>query len=1091
MLRNNYEQLVAQYYTDCEGNPQSVHIIKKYQVSASNGTIILDGIPDMNNNVEVKDATGQILQRVWNVDEVDVNSYYVWSNGRISLDMSRNGTIVFADYYSVGLELLSADRVFTTLDDKGNVIETLEEVLEKGQESIKELEIMGGIYNANKILESNIESSKNMDTQLENTIKTGDSLDNDLKNNINIATDKDNTLKATISDSVNKNNTLNNTINDSVNKDNELKATISDSVNKDNELKNTINDSINKDNQLKATINDSVAKDSNLKGTINSANDINAKLLENSNEVLSTLKGLKIGGTNLLRGTQWFDYGWGRSDGSSVKIDRNNLFEGCAVQVQWDNWNYFYQDVNYEVGESYTLSCYAKTDAQGAKLYFSVAEDKIAWGMQQLTNEWKKYYLTFTANKATGQLRVESGCDNDNWNGGHVYISQMKLEKGTIATDWCSNSLDYETQIGNGENLLALTGYPLSLNNFESNSGKIDIVKSKYAPFTQDVYCIMNDQDSERLAFWTMLDFPINEETHITESCYMYIDENVVSAELFCLAFDEIGNMVYAQPTAFDTKGKWFKAINTVNINDTRIKKIQFRIDNNGVTDGKSGGVYFFYPKLEKGVIATDWSSNPLDWKKQIGNGVNLISSSNCALTADRIAFPTRLKSNTMYTLNMGNIEYDGACLNIYRTSDDYTKNETKPLQTVLDWGNIKGIYTFETNSIIPDNEDLYFVFWGSGINNKYPNSNKKIKLEEGIIATSYCDDVNIKLDKATINNAPLDHDCNSFTQPNSSFMWDTGLDGFRSTPLGDLTQGSGIVFEVVNFGNDGRIQQEFRQTYPYNETRKWIRSYTSDSNGVWSDWRPEFIGDREINSNDDFNNITNMGCYKVQGATGTTPNSPQQKLNSGIYNYGLLTVYESGVAKEHRVLQIYYPHQEGMIGHKTPVIRMKNSTEWTNWTYIGATPTEISSIKKDINSHSDQISSCKNDINTNTKQIASNSSSINDLYGWVNRDIGMQYISGATSLTLQPNWSYYLDGQHVADITHIDHSAIRAGEKVYFYVASGDPLAHIVFRRQGLCNQDVRVWLPCGQDFWIVGDKDGDRIFTLMKIGDAMRFLN
>ena len=61
--------------------------------------------------------------------------------------------------------------------------------------------------------------------------------------------------------------------------------------------------------------------------------------------------------------------------------------------------------------------------------------------------------------------------------------------------------------------------------------------------------------------------------------------------------------MVYAQPTAFDTKGKWFKAINTVNINDTRIKKIQFRIDNNGVTDGKSGGVYFFYPKLEKCIV--------------------------------------------------------------------------------------------------------------------------------------------------------------------------------------------------------------------------------------------------------------------------------------------------------------------------------------------------------------------------------------------------------------------------------------------------------------------------------------------------------
>ncbi len=315
----------------------------------------------------------------------------------------------------------------------------------------------------------------------------------------------------------------------------------------------------------------------------------------------------------------------------------------------------------------------------------------------------------------------------------------------------------------------------------------------------------------------------------------------------------------------------------------------------------------------------------------------------------------------------------------------------------------------------------------------------------------------------------PTFSDCNDFKEPNKYFTWDTGLGAFKNTPLGDLVQNSAIVFEVINYGREGRIQQEFRQTYPPDKTRKWIRNFTSDSNGKWSDWRPEFIGDREINANDDFNNITDMGCYKVQNINPFTKNSPLT-LDNGIDNFGLLEVYVSGVSDNHRVLQIYYPHMPNAVGHRTPVIRMSNDNSWTDWAYIGATPKDIDRL---------------------TSQIASNSSSINDLYGWVNRNIGMQYISGATSLTLQPNWSYYLDGQHVADITHIDHSAIPAGGKVYFYVASGDPLAHIVFRRQGLCNQDVRVWLPKGQDFWIVGNTDGDKIFTMMKIGDAMRFLN
>lgn len=66
------------------------------------------------------------------------------------------------------------------------------------------------------------------------------------------------------------------------------------------------------------------------------------------------------------------------------------------------------------------------------------------------------------------------------------------------------------------------------------------------------------------------------------------------------------------------------------------------------------------------------------------------------------------------------------------------------------------------------------------------------------------------------------------------------------------------------------------------------------------------------------------------------------------------------------------------------------------------------------------------------TTQISSYSSSINDFYSCVNKNIQMEYVNGATQLTLQPNKAYYLDGQHIADITYIDHSAITAEEKVY-----------------------------------------------------------
>ncbi|WP_195972969.1 BppU family phage baseplate upper protein [Clostridium thermobutyricum] len=301
-----------------------------------------------------------------------------------------------------------------------------------------------------------------------------------------------------------------------------------------------------------------------VEGTINN-------LTTKVNNAITNVTANQIGGTNLLTGTQWFDYGWVLGEnGVDAKIDRTNLFQGCAVEVLWYDWNYFYQNVNYEVGKTYTISCYAKCDNPGANIYFSLADNMTACGMQKLTTEWRRYVFTFTPTLSTGSLRIECSGVSDN---NKAYVSKIKLEKGTMATDY---------------------------------------------------------------------------------------------------------------------------------------------------------------------------SPNPFDWQSEVGNGVNLISSSNCIFATDKIAFPTRLKPNTMYTLNMGDLRYDGSCLDIYKSSDDYTKSETKPLQNVIEWANIRGIITFETNSTIPDNEDLNFVFWCAGINKTFPTSNKKIKLEEGRISTPFCESVNI-----------------------------------------------------------------------------------------------------------------------------------------------------------------------------------------------------------------------------------------------------------------------------------------------------------------------------------------------------------
>ncbi|MGL6184706.1 MAG: carbohydrate binding domain-containing protein [Clostridium chrysemydis] len=140
---NNLEQIVAQYYTDYDGNPMSYHIIRNFQISPNNYQIQLDGVYDKHKGVEVIEPSG--LFRVYNHDELSENRYYVRADGNVFFDKSMAGKIVKVDYYSIGLPCIGAGRIYTLLDDKGNVIETLQDILQAGQTVIESLKTFGDV----------------------------------------------------------------------------------------------------------------------------------------------------------------------------------------------------------------------------------------------------------------------------------------------------------------------------------------------------------------------------------------------------------------------------------------------------------------------------------------------------------------------------------------------------------------------------------------------------------------------------------------------------------------------------------------------------------------------------------------------------------------------------------------------------------------------------------------------------------------------------------------------------------------------------------------------------------------------------------
>ena len=222
-------------------------------------------------------------------------------------------------------------------------------------------------------------------------------------------------------------------------------------------------------------------------GRVNSSID---NMNNKTNQAVADLKSNKIGGTNLLNASQFFDVDW-RELGTACTIDRTNLFEGCAVLISTYDWTFYGQDFNYyEIGKQYTISCYAKSKNGIAQISFSVDSDKTAWQQTATTTEWKKYSMTFTATQPTGYVRVENNGTKDGAD--KFYVSKIKLEKGVVATDWCLSPFDLTALKTKQELDIGFTNGNVSTNTKQiaSNSSSISDIKTNWVSDCSNSLCI-------------------------------------------------------------------------------------------------------------------------------------------------------------------------------------------------------------------------------------------------------------------------------------------------------------------------------------------------------------------------------------------------------------------------------------------------------------------------------------------------------------------------------------------------------------------------------------------------------------------------
>ncbi|XSE68781.1 phage tail protein [Lactiplantibacillus plantarum] len=174
-------------------------------------------------------------------------------------------------------------------------------------------------------------------------------------------------------------------------------------------------------------------------------NDI-SQLKQTATELSSTMTTVQTQvqnsavGTNLLKGTAKFEF----------QLNNNNVTQ--TTQKYDDETNYIQDTSNTptdrmgswwawtpELGQVYTLSADVCGNGyiQGGTFRYEGGDDG-GLGRVDLTNDWKRISNTFRVNTIGGWLNWIIYANNSTL----LNIKHIKMEKGSLATDWCPNPAD-------------------------------------------------------------------------------------------------------------------------------------------------------------------------------------------------------------------------------------------------------------------------------------------------------------------------------------------------------------------------------------------------------------------------------------------------------------------------------------------------------------------------------------------------------------------------------------------------------------------------------------------------------------------------
>lgn len=185
--------IITKRNTDSEGNPFSVYLIETKKIFSDGAFIVLKQIPD-----ELERVTIQGYKEVFDVERMKVHEFKVdYEQGIVYFHPKAIGKTIVVEYHGKGYELISASRIFTKYDKFGNVIETLEDIIEKIHEIKPTLDRLTKSEELINEVNENLDRLEILNPEMKNNIEVGTNVKNELEESIANAQDDIATISAT------------------------------------------------------------------------------------------------------------------------------------------------------------------------------------------------------------------------------------------------------------------------------------------------------------------------------------------------------------------------------------------------------------------------------------------------------------------------------------------------------------------------------------------------------------------------------------------------------------------------------------------------------------------------------------------------------------------------------------------------------------------------------------------------------------------------------------------------------------------------------------------------------------------------------